>query len=107
MSRNPEVTMYSYSPVHQHAACKCNAIPEGQSKETPEEPGVCVMTTAAAPKADVNDSEEQDCILDDMRCGAGHPVSNLASLGVHLLHQPLARQYVKCNVCRGVVQFMS
>lgn len=107
VSRNSEVTMYSYSPVHQHAACKCSATPEGQSRDMIEEPGACIMTTAAAPLADVSDSEEQDCVLDDLRCGAGHPVSNLASLGIHLLHQPLARQYVKCNACRGVVQFMN
>ena len=52
------------------------------------------MCTTLLPRAhSLGNVEEQDDILRDVECGAGHPLSNLFRLSIQMPYQRLARRY--------------
>lgn len=75
-------------------ACADNDVPVCNCKDS-REPTLALLRTTVAPF--VASTAEQDCVLNDIQDGAGHPLANMHSLGIQLPHQRVARRYFTCG----------
>ena len=78
----PQSAIHRYSCAKQHTVCSCKVGEAAHAVRIDAAMDTHVKTTVAAPVADCSDCDEQDCIQEDLKCEAGHPVSNCHSLGL-------------------------